>query len=104
MGRVDHTVAAIPGHRALTGQARRYRATARGRTRPRSPPPMPAIQSLPPDRFPNTVSAADVLMGGDPDERFEFGLDVIVRGIETFARPIEAIDAAAAKPARGAAG
>ena len=66
---------------------------------------MPAIQSLPPDRFPNTVSAADVLMGGgDPDERFEFGLDVIVRGIETFARPIEPTDAAAAKPARGAAG
>jgi len=62
------------------------------------------IQSLPPDRFPNTVSAGDVLMGGDPDERFEFGLDVIVRGIETFARPIDASGAATSKQGPAASG
>jgi AcrR family transcriptional regulator len=37
--------------------------------------------SLPPDRFPHTVALADELVSGGPDERFEFGLDVIVRGI-----------------------
>jgi hypothetical protein len=29
-----------------------------------------------------------LLMSGDPDERFEFGIDVIVRGLESFARPV----------------
>jgi AcrR family transcriptional regulator len=37
--------------------------------------------SLPPDRFPNTVALVDELMAGGPDERFEFGLDVLVRGL-----------------------
>ncbi len=37
--------------------------------------------SLPPDRFPNTVALADELIAGGPDERFEFGLEVIVRGL-----------------------
>ena len=45
------------------------------------------VQSLPADRFPHTRSAVDLLFGGDQDERFEFGLDVIVRGVQTFARP-----------------
>ncbi len=45
------------------------------------------LASLPTDRFPNTVAAVDLLMGGDAeDDRFAFGLDVIVRGIETYAR------------------
>jgi AcrR family transcriptional regulator len=39
--------------------------------------------SLPPDRFPNVVSLAGPLTAGDPegDERFEFGLDVLVGGL-----------------------
>lgn len=39
--------------------------------------------SLPPDRFPNVVSLAGPLTAGDPEgnERFEFGLDVLVRGL-----------------------
>jgi AcrR family transcriptional regulator len=37
--------------------------------------------SLPPDRFPHTVGLADELTRADRDERFEFGLDVIVRGL-----------------------
>jgi AcrR family transcriptional regulator len=37
--------------------------------------------SLPPERFPHTVALADLLVAGGPDERFEFGLDVIIRGL-----------------------
>jgi hypothetical protein len=42
--------------------------------------------SLPPDLAPKTWEAVDILFSGDPEQRFEFGLDVIIRGIETFAR------------------
>jgi AcrR family transcriptional regulator len=42
--------------------------------------------SLPPDQFPNTVAVIDELMSGGPDERFEFGLDVLVRGLAAQAR------------------
>lgn len=45
------------------------------------------LLSLPADRFPHTVGAVDLLMGGDLEDRFEFGLDIIVRGVETYARP-----------------
>ena len=45
------------------------------------------VQSLPADRFPHTVSAVDLLFGGDQDERFEFGLDLMIRGLETYVRP-----------------
>ena len=37
--------------------------------------------SLPPDRFPHTLALLDELFSGGPDERFEFGLDVIVSGL-----------------------
>jgi AcrR family transcriptional regulator len=37
--------------------------------------------SLPPERFPNTLAIVDQLFAGDPDERFEFGLEVLVRGL-----------------------
>src|SRR6266542_2191982 len=50
------------------------------------------VLSLPPDRFPHTVSAVDALFGGGRDERFEFGIDVIIRGLETYARAIETQD------------
>jgi len=41
--------------------------------------------SLPADRFPNTLSAVDQLFGGTPEDRFEFGLDLIVRALESYA-------------------
>jgi AcrR family transcriptional regulator len=41
--------------------------------------------SLPPERFPHTLALLDVLFEGGPDERFEFGLDVIVRGLASLA-------------------
>jgi AcrR family transcriptional regulator len=44
--------------------------------------------SLPADQFPNLVAMAIPLTTGDGDERFEFGLDLLVRGIaSTASRP-----------------
>ncbi|MBO3752366.1 TetR/AcrR family transcriptional regulator C-terminal domain-containing protein [Streptosporangiaceae bacterium NEAU-GS5] len=40
---------------------------------------------LPPDRFPAITGNIDVLMGGDGDQRFEFGLDLLIRGLESYA-------------------
>jgi hypothetical protein len=37
--------------------------------------------SLPPDRFPNLVALAGPLTEGGGDERFEFGLDVLIGGL-----------------------
>jgi AcrR family transcriptional regulator len=46
--------------------------------------------ALPPDRFPNVAALVDELMhGAEGDERFEFGLDVIVRGLASMARDVE---------------
>jgi AcrR family transcriptional regulator len=39
---------------------------------------------LPPDRFPTITKYLGDLMGGDSDERFEFGLDMIIRSLETY--------------------
>jgi hypothetical protein len=43
------------------------------------------VLSLPEDRFPHTRAAADLLFAGGPDERFEFGIDLMLRGLETYA-------------------
>jgi TetR/AcrR family tetracycline transcriptional repressor len=40
--------------------------------------------SLPPEQFPHTIALLDFLFEGGPDERFEFGLDVIVRGLASL--------------------
>jgi AcrR family transcriptional regulator len=40
--------------------------------------------SLPPERFPHTLALLDELFTPGPDERFEFALDVIVRGLESL--------------------
>jgi AcrR family transcriptional regulator len=42
------------------------------------------VVSLPVDRFPHTRGAVDLLLGGGGEERFEYGLDIIVRGLETY--------------------
>jgi AcrR family transcriptional regulator len=39
------------------------------------------FETLPADRYPTLVSMAGPLTTGDDDERFEFGLEVLVRGI-----------------------
>ncbi|MFI0467950.1 TetR/AcrR family transcriptional regulator [Saccharopolyspora sp. 5N102] len=40
---------------------------------------------LPADRFPTIVALLPALMSGDEDERFEFGLDILIRGIAAHA-------------------
>ena len=40
------------------------------------------LASLPVERFPNLVALAGDITGGDPDERFEFGLELILDGLE----------------------
>jgi AcrR family transcriptional regulator len=42
--------------------------------------------SLPADQFPNVAATVDELVGGDAEERFELGLDVILRGLASYAR------------------
>ena len=44
------------------------------------------LESLPPARFPNVVALAGNLMAGEGDgvDRFELGLEIIVRGIASF--------------------
>ena len=44
------------------------------------------FRSLPADRFPNFVSLADQLTSGDENSRFEFGLEVLLRGLEAMSR------------------
>jgi AcrR family transcriptional regulator len=42
--------------------------------------------SLPADQFPNVLATLDELFAGGVDERFELGLDVILRGLASYAR------------------
>ena len=42
--------------------------------------------SLPADQFPNVVATVDELFSGGPEERFELGLDVILRGLASYAK------------------
>ena len=39
------------------------------------------FESLPPERFPNLIAMAGALTDGDGEDRFEFGLDVLIRGL-----------------------
>lgn len=41
--------------------------------------------SLPPDRFPNLIAMVGPLTAGEGDQRFEFGLDIFVRGLAAHA-------------------
>ena len=41
------------------------------------------FHSLPPEQFPNTTALADLLVEGDVDDRFEFGMDVLISGLAT---------------------
>ena len=43
------------------------------------------FESLPADQFPNLNGLADVLTRNEGDERFEFGLDLLVRGLQSLA-------------------
>lgn len=43
------------------------------------------MRSLPADRFPYTRQAADLIFASDRDDRFAFGIDLMIRGLQTFA-------------------
>jgi AcrR family transcriptional regulator len=45
------------------------------------------LLGLPVERFPHIHRAIDDLFSGGPDDRFEFGVDVIVRGLASYASP-----------------
>jgi len=40
--------------------------------------------SLPPEQFPTLTALADDLVAGDIDARFEFAIDLLVRGLEAM--------------------
>ncbi|MBV9278535.1 MAG: TetR/AcrR family transcriptional regulator C-terminal domain-containing protein [Chloroflexi bacterium] len=44
------------------------------------------VLSLPVDRFPHMRAAVDLLFSGSQDERYAFGIDLMLRGLETYAR------------------
>jgi hypothetical protein len=71
--------AALPPMTSPTGEPLSPEETA-GRVRD-------YFASLPADQFPNVVETVDELFSGGPDERFELGLDVILRGLASYARP-----------------
>jgi AcrR family transcriptional regulator len=41
--------------------------------------------SLPRERFPRTLAAVDLIFAFNPEERFEFGLDLLIAGLENLA-------------------
>ncbi len=42
------------------------------------------LKSLPEDQFPNTVAVAELMVAGAGADRFEWGLDVIIRGLASY--------------------
>jgi AcrR family transcriptional regulator len=42
------------------------------------------VLSLPEDRFPYTRAAVDLLFSGGPDERYDFGIELLLRGLESY--------------------
>jgi len=42
------------------------------------------LASLPASQFPNVHGAVGLLFAGNPDERFEFGMQVLIKGIESY--------------------
>ena len=43
------------------------------------------LSTLPSDRFPNITALGPVMTAGDTEDRFEFGLDLLVRGLAAYA-------------------
>jgi Tetracyclin repressor-like, C-terminal domain len=43
------------------------------------------FQSLPHEQFPNVLALGGAMFTGDDDDRFEFGLDLLVRGLAAHA-------------------
>lgn len=45
------------------------------------------MKALPAARYPHISGMADELTGGDGEDRFQFGIDILIRGIASYARP-----------------
>jgi AcrR family transcriptional regulator len=45
------------------------------------------LAALPADEFPTTAALVPMLMSGDGDERFAFGLDLLIKGLAALAEP-----------------
>lgn len=45
------------------------------------------LSALPTDRFPNTVELAQTLVSGSVEERYSWGLELLVRGLATYVTP-----------------
>jgi AcrR family transcriptional regulator len=43
--------------------------------------------SLPPDQFPNLTALAETTFAADTDDLFEFGLDLLIRGLAAYKQP-----------------
>lgn len=41
-------------------------------------------ENLPPERFPNITAHVPELMGGDGEDRFDFGLEMLIRSLATY--------------------
>jgi AcrR family transcriptional regulator len=54
---------------------------------------------LPAERFPNLKMLAGEMFEMDDEERFELGLDILMRGVETYAKPKRASGRASGAPA-----
>ena len=61
-----------------------YEESMRTRRTRRSSPTY--LRSLPPEDFPVITGLADDLTAGDADERFEFGVEVLIAGLEALAQ------------------
>ncbi|MBG0832325.1 TetR/AcrR family transcriptional regulator [Planomonospora sp. ID67723] len=62
---------------------------------------------LPPDRFPNLIALADHMLPRDEDDRFDLAVEIIIRGLASFAEEAAENAATAGHPgptARSAAG
>jgi AcrR family transcriptional regulator len=68
---LEETMAALPGDPAASEDSRM--AMLRD-----------YFGGLPPDRFPNIVALTGALFTGDADERFELGLDILLRGLAGY--------------------
>lgn len=55
-------------------------------------------RNLPPERFPQITSMVDALMEGDGAERFEFGLELFIRGLASYAEDVKDVKDAGKSP------
>ncbi|NYH41835.1 AcrR family transcriptional regulator [Micromonospora jinlongensis] len=67
---------AFPGDGVDTGAVQAYVAQIHG-----------YLTSLPPDRFPNLTQMAGPITSLDSERRFELGMEIILRGLSTYAEP-----------------